>query len=100
MWSPEIVDKAILHSERIVDGEEFVVSRGPSYELTDIFLLYAAKTGVISYNGKSKAIFTTHAVEKPYLIYQIGSSDPDLAVQAKVSSPVRACHIRIAWSCV
>jgi len=27
-------------------------------------------------------MFTTHPVEKPYLIYQIGSSDPDLAVQA------------------
>lgn len=42
----------------------------------------AAQTGVISYNGKSKAMFTTHPVEKPYLIYQIGSADPDLAVQA------------------
>jgi tRNA-dihydrouridine synthase 2 len=39
-------------------------------------------TGVISYNGKSRAIFTTHPIEKPYLIYQIGSADPDLAVQA------------------
>lgn len=39
-------------------------------------------TGVISYNGKSRAMFTTHPVEKPYLIYQIGSSDPELAVQA------------------
>ena len=27
-------------------------------------------------------MFTTHPIEKPYLIYQIGSSDPDLAVQA------------------
>jgi tRNA-dihydrouridine synthase 2 len=27
-------------------------------------------------------MFTTHPVEKPYFIYQIGSSDPDLAVQA------------------
>lgn len=41
-----------------------------------------AVTGVISYEGKSKAIFTTHPVEKPYLIYQIGSADPELAVQA------------------
>lgn len=41
-----------------------------------------AVTGVISYEGKSKAIFTTHPIEKPYLIYQIGSADPELAVQA------------------
>lgn len=27
-------------------------------------------------------MFTTHPVEKPYFIYQIGSADPDLAVQA------------------
>lgn len=37
---------------------------------------------MISYEGKSKAIFTTHPIEKPFLIYQIGSADPDLAVQA------------------
>ncbi|KAI5115943.1 hypothetical protein M0805_004940 [Coniferiporia weirii] len=60
VWSPEIVDKAILHSERVVDP----------------------RTGVVSYNGVSKAIFTTHPIEKPYLIYQIGSADPELAVQA------------------
>ena len=41
-----------------------------------------AETGVISYNGKSRAMFTTHPIEKPYLIYQIGSADPELAVQA------------------
>lgn len=27
-------------------------------------------------------MFTTHPIEKPYLIYQIGSADPELAVQA------------------
>ncbi|KAF7436215.1 hypothetical protein PC9H_003042 [Pleurotus ostreatus] len=60
VWGPEMVDKAILHAERVADPV----------------------TGVISYNGKSRAMFTTHPIEKPYLIYQIGSSDPDLAVQA------------------
>ncbi|KAJ7146391.1 hypothetical protein C8R44DRAFT_600643 [Mycena epipterygia] len=61
VWGPEIVDKAILHAERVVDPT----------------------TGVISYNGKQdRAMFTTHPIEKPYFIYQIGSSDPELAVQA------------------
>ena len=47
------------------------------------FIFYGtAITGVISYNGKSRAMFTTHPVEKPFFIYQIGSADPDLAVQA------------------
>ncbi|KAJ7222876.1 hypothetical protein B0H12DRAFT_1031152 [Mycena haematopus] len=60
VWGPEMVDKAMLHAERVVDPV----------------------TGVISYNGKSRAMFTTHPIEKPYLIFQIGSSDPELAVQA------------------
>ncbi|KAL0064794.1 tRNA-dihydrouridine synthase 2 [Marasmius tenuissimus] len=60
VWGPETVDKAILHAERVVDPV----------------------TGVVSYNGKSRAIWTTHPIEKPYLIYQLGSADPELAVQA------------------
>ncbi|KAG8753986.1 hypothetical protein FRC12_011357 [Ceratobasidium sp. 428] len=62
VWSPEIVDKAIIGCERIVDG----------------------RTGVISYikpNSKSP-VFTTHPIERTHLIFQIGSSNPELAVQA------------------
>lgn len=51
-----------------------------SISVVDSF--YIAVTGVISYNGKSRAMFTTHPLEKPYLVYQIGSADPELAVQA------------------
>jgi len=60
VWGPEIVDRAILHTERVVDPH----------------------TGVVSYHGKTRAVFTTHPIEKPYLIYQIGSASPELAVQA------------------
>ncbi|KAI0370061.1 FMN-linked oxidoreductase, partial [Pilatotrama ljubarskyi] len=60
VWGPERVDRAILHTTRVV----------------------GSVTGVVSYHGKSKPIFTTHPIEKPFLIYQIGSADPDLAVQA------------------
>jgi len=60
VWGPEVIDKAILHATRNVHPD----------------------TGVISYDGVSKAIFTTHPIEKPYLIYQIGTADPELAVQA------------------
>ena len=55
------------------------VLRSPVFSFL-IFMI--ANTGVVSYNGVTKAIFTTHPVEKPYLIYQIGSADPELAVQA------------------
>ncbi|TEB38673.1 tRNA-dihydrouridine synthase 2 [Coprinellus micaceus] len=60
VWGPEMVDKAMLHAKREVDPV----------------------TGVISYNGVSRAIFTTHPIEKPYLVFQLGSADPELAVQA------------------
>lgn len=94
VWGPEIVDKAILHAERVVDRESYSTNYfffpslfqpggGAPVEcaLTSHFNV-TAETGVISYNGKSRAMFATHPIEKPYLIYQIGSSDPELAVQA------------------
>jgi tRNA-dihydrouridine synthase 2 len=75
-----MVDKAILHAERVVDREHISLFCFP------IHLLFTrrqtASTGVVSYNGKTRAMFTTHPIEKPYLIYQIGSADPTLAVQA------------------
>ncbi|KAH9019096.1 hypothetical protein EDB84DRAFT_1275961 [Lactarius hengduanensis] len=61
VWGPEMVDKAMLNAERVVDP----------------------LSGTISYNGKhERAMFTCHPIEKPYLIFQIGSADPVLAVQA------------------
>jgi len=60
VWGPETVDKAIIGCERTVD----------------------ARTGVISYHREGRPIFTCHPVEKPYLVYQIGSASPELAAQA------------------
>lgn len=64
VWGPEVVDKAIIGSTRVVDPV----------------------TGVITYTKFSsegcKPIFQCHPVEKPFLIFQIGSSDPELAAQA------------------
>ncbi|CAE6442722.1 hypothetical protein ACGC1H_007576 [Rhizoctonia solani] len=62
VWSPEVVDKAIIGSERIVDE----------------------RTGVISYMkpNSNNPVFTTHPVERTHLIFQMGSSDPELAAQA------------------
>jgi tRNA-dihydrouridine synthase 2 len=73
-----MVDRAILNAERVVDRESAVFSNG-NFSFNRVIL---AVTGVVSYNGKTRAMFTTHPIEKPYFIYQIGSSDPDLAVQA------------------
>lgn len=43
-----------------------------------------ATTGVIDYikATENKPIWSTHALERPHVIYQIGSSSPELAVQA------------------
>jgi len=51
----------MLHAERVVDPV----------------------SGTVSFNGKQeRAMFTCHPIEKPYLIFQVGSANPDLAVQA------------------
>ncbi|KAH8925520.1 FMN-linked oxidoreductase [Atractiella rhizophila] len=62
VWGPEIVDRAIIGSKRTVDE----------------------KTGVISYWKQSvdSPIWSCHPLEKKRLIYQIGSANPDLALQA------------------
>ncbi|GAA5861208.1 hypothetical protein JCM8547_008519 [Rhodosporidiobolus lusitaniae] len=60
VWGPEIVDKAIIGSERVVNE----------------------KTGVISYMKGGRAIFECHPLEKPRLIFQLGSASPELAAQA------------------
>lgn len=62
VWGPEIVDKAIIGSERTVDE----------------------KTGTVRFlKGKDrKSVFECHPIEKERLIFQMGSADPELAVQA------------------
>ncbi|KAI0053475.1 FMN-linked oxidoreductase [Auriscalpium vulgare] len=78
VWGPEIVDKAILHAERVVDPA----------------------TGVVSYNGQqSKAMFSTHPLEKPYFIYQIGSSSPELAVRAALTVHQDVAGVELNCGC-
>ncbi|CDS01657.1 hypothetical protein [Sporisorium scitamineum] len=60
VWGPEIVDRAIIGSERKVNPH----------------------TGVVEYLKEHKQIFSCHPIERPYLVYQLGSADPDLAYQA------------------
>lgn len=76
VWGPETVDKAVLHTERVVDRELYSVLH------RSLLTSSIAVTGIVSYRGKTKAIFATHPIEKPYLIFQLGSADPELAVQA------------------
>lgn len=55
------------------------------------------QTAVVSYERSGKPIWTTHPIEKPYLIYQIGSATPKLAVQAALTvvNDVSGMHGRV-----
>ena len=60
VWSPEIVDRAIIGCERIVDD----------------------KTGKVAFVREGKEILTTHSIERDRLIFQLGSSSPEWAYRA------------------
>ncbi|KAL8284011.1 hypothetical protein RQP46_005124 [Phenoliferia psychrophenolica] len=60
VWGPEIVDKAIIGATREVDP----------------------RTGTIKFTKKGRSIFECHPLEKSRLIFQLGSADPVLAVEA------------------
>jgi len=60
VWGPETVDRAIIGTERVVDE----------------------KSQTIQYQKNKKSLFECHPIEKSRLIYQIGSSDPELALKA------------------
>lgn len=60
VWSPEVVDRAIMGTERRVNPA----------------------TGLIEFMKDDKQIFSCHPVERSRLIYQIGSATPEYAAEA------------------
>lgn len=60
VWGPEIVDRAIMGAQREQNRE----------------------TGLVEFKKDGKLVFSCHPVERPYLIYQVGSSTPENAAQA------------------
>jgi tRNA-dihydrouridine synthase 2 len=54
---------------------------------------------VISYLGKRRATFTTHPVEKPYYIFQLGSANPALAVQVAHVFQEDVAEIDLDYGC-
>lgn len=99
---PETVDRAIIGTERTVNGVSCPAAVVVAQTLTlyDFFatIIYLVQwqfplltnntvneteeTGTIKYMKKGKSIWETHPIEKSRLIYQIGSADPELALQA------------------
>lgn len=78
VWGPEIVDKAIIGSVREVCRTCFLP---PSRAAVDSPPL-PARTGTIKFIKKGRSIFECHPFEKSRLIFQLGSADPALAVEA------------------
>lgn len=60
VYGPEVVDRAIMGTERRVDPD----------------------TGVVDFVKDGTPIFSCHPIERPYLIYQVGSSTPEYAAEA------------------
>ncbi len=82
VWGPEVVDKAILHAKRVVDRTSVFLPAPSTPCFNNAGIQTTAKTGVVSYDAKSRSIFTTHPIENPYLIYQNGSATPEISGQA------------------
>ena len=60
VWGPETIDRAILGAQRLINN----------------------KTGCIEYSKPGRVIYRIHPSEQGRLIYQLGSADAKLAVEA------------------
>ncbi|CAO1618914.1 unnamed protein product [Parajaminaea phylloscopi] len=60
VWGPEIIDRAIMGSERVVDQH----------------------TGAVHFIKDGKAVFSTHPIERPHIIFQLGCATPAWAYEA------------------
>ncbi|ODQ82507.1 hypothetical protein BABINDRAFT_164288 [Babjeviella inositovora NRRL Y-12698] len=70
VWGPEIIDKKLVQCERFNNTELGTVD-------------YLSKTGNLKVPGVSNLVFrTVPSLEAGKLIFQMGTADPELAVQA------------------
>ncbi|KAI9148529.1 tRNA-dihydrouridine synthase 2 [Blastocladiella emersonii ATCC 22665] len=77
VYSPEIIDKRIIGSDRVVN------------ELL----------GTIDYVKKGTLNFRCLPAEKPRLIFQMGTADPDLAVQAAQTVAQDVAYVDVNCGC-
>ncbi|KAF9575183.1 hypothetical protein EC968_004119 [Mortierella alpina] len=63
VYTPEVVDKGIVGAERVVNEDN----------------------GTIDYIVKGVSVFKTHPIEKSRLVFQIGSANADLALEAALT---------------
>lgn len=74
VWSPEIIDKKIITCDRVINTESNTID----------YLAPYPKNRSRKDDDKRECVFRTHlgGAENGKLIFQIGTSDPDLAVKA------------------
>jgi tRNA-dihydrouridine synthase 2 len=60
VWGPETIDRAIIGTQRLIND----------------------KSGCIEYSKPGRVIYRIHPSEQGRLVYQLGSADPKLAVEA------------------
>ncbi|KAJ1921285.1 tRNA-dihydrouridine synthase 2 [Tieghemiomyces parasiticus] len=77
VYTPEIIDKRIINSERVVNE----------------------RTGIIEYRNNGVADLQIHPSEKPYVVFQMGTSDPDLALQAAQKVAQDVCGVDVNCGC-
>jgi len=85
VWGPEIIDKAMIGPALLL---------GPSDRPGCRRVERPEDGGVVRYVRTGDAsVWETHPIEKSRLIYQMGSADPELAVEAAkiVQNDVSAC---------
>ncbi|KAG2184798.1 hypothetical protein INT43_000711, partial [Umbelopsis isabellina] len=77
VWTEETVDKKIIGCERKVNPA----------------------TGTIEYSKNGRQVFVTHPDEKGKVIFQIGTADPDLALQAALTVKDDVAGIDVNCGC-
>ncbi|KAI9284469.1 hypothetical protein BC943DRAFT_325724 [Umbelopsis sp. AD052] len=77
VWTEETVDKKIIGCERKVNPA----------------------TGVIEYKKNNRLVFATHPDERNHVIFQIGTADPDLALQAALTVKEDVAGIDVNCGC-
>ncbi|CAO3665178.1 unnamed protein product [Umbelopsis ramanniana] len=77
VWTEETIDKKIIGCERKVNPA----------------------TGVIEYKKNNRLVFATHPDERSRVIFQIGTADPDLALQAALTVKDDVAGIDVNCGC-
>ena len=81
VYTEEMIDRKIIGSERVVNGSSISI-KSPSFIPSSSFV---DRHNTIDYYKNGKVIFRTSPMERNRLILQLGTADPQLALQAALT---------------